>query len=262
MLLTDRLGERAGRAQLRLGSRTPPVPLHPRDSTEAHTASVLPERPALLLVGTDSWWFRLLARSLGMHPDLGVAPVTITDLAVDAWDEPAPAPPWLVERARQRGWRLHPDLATARLTWEGPVHMGRGDPVPSRRARLAPGQAPLRGGGSGQHRRRAGATYAGCPRHRVGARGGPGVGQRRLPLLLAAGGRPARSHDQDRCCRRHRDATLGGTLPRAGRRPTAPQPASREVLGRSLRTLSWRPAVSDRPCVAAARGRGGRGSSG
>lgn len=114
------LGRWVGAADLYLGRRRPPTP-HRGPAGRGDLTPPLPEGPAAILVGRPSS-VRLLARGLRAGSHLASPPPGLFDC--EPWDAPAPWARRLVDRARQLGWRLVPDVAARRLHWERPDTYG------------------------------------------------------------------------------------------------------------------------------------------
>jgi glycosyltransferase involved in cell wall biosynthesis len=122
-----RVARRLGilRADLEMLTGIQPLPVAVRsiDAEQRNTASPLPGRPALLLIGDDPLVMSALLLALRAR-DVALAPPGLEDSALRRWDEPAPWSLRLARSAVREGWPLALETAALRIEREQPRTWG------------------------------------------------------------------------------------------------------------------------------------------
>ena len=122
--IARRLGECRAELELLLGLVALPKPVRFTDHEQRNTASPLPGRPALLLVGDDRLLLKAVRVGLTGSRRLGIGPPGLEREALERWDDPAPWSLRLARKAGREGWRLALERTALRIEREHPRTWG------------------------------------------------------------------------------------------------------------------------------------------
>jgi GT2 family glycosyltransferase len=118
-----RLGMMRADLELLIGLQPLPVAVRSRDAEQRNTASPLPERPALLVLGDDPVVMEALLPAIRSR-DVALAQPGLEGLAVERWCEPAPWAMRLARLAVREGWPLRLETTALRIEREQPRTWG------------------------------------------------------------------------------------------------------------------------------------------
>ncbi len=122
--MAARLGVLRAELELTLGLVALPKPVRARDHEQQNTASPLPGRPALLLVGDDRLVMKALKVGLTGSRRLRLGPPGLEREALERWDDPAPWSLRLARKAVREGWRVALETTALRIEREHPRTWG------------------------------------------------------------------------------------------------------------------------------------------
>jgi GT2 family glycosyltransferase len=122
--MARRLGVLRAELELLLGLQALPQPVRFKDHKQHNTASPLPGRPALLLVGDDRLVMKALRGGLTGSRRLTLGPSGLEREALERWDDPAPWSLRLARKAVREGWRLPLETTALRIEREHPRTWG------------------------------------------------------------------------------------------------------------------------------------------
>jgi GT2 family glycosyltransferase len=123
-VIAGRLGVLKADLELRTGRQPRPSLIPCQDERQRWTATELPSRPSMLLIGDDPLVARLLRITFEAGGEVSVAPGGLTSEALARWEEPTALYSHLARLARRAGWLAPCALIEQRLAREQPQTWG------------------------------------------------------------------------------------------------------------------------------------------